>query len=223
MQVAVIPEREPEEVQAFAPVQFPGTTSKNQPPGTWTSRNGKGTSVRITVALLVCIHQLNHRLMNFNPERETSFLDLKQIKQIVDLMKRSSLTEFEMENEGFKLRIHRHDGSVPQYSLVPPMGSYPALQEAAPAAPPAASGPAEPAGHIIKSPMVGTFYSAPSPESANFVKSGDTVREDSIVCIIEAMKVMNEIKAEASGTIAEVLVQNGESVEFGQPLFRLRE
>ncbi len=140
-------------------------------------------------------------------------MDIKDIKQIVDLMKRSDLTEFEIEEEGLKLRICR-SGRVVVGNHTPAPAPVPA--------PVAAAAPAEVPGKVIKSPMVGTFYSAPSPESPPFVKAGDDVTEDSTVCIIEAMKVMNEIKAEISGKIAEVLVKNGQSVEFGQPLFRVK-
>lgn len=148
-------------------------------------------------------------------------MDLKEIKQIVDLMKRSSLTEFEIEEEGLKLRICRKSGETQTIIAAPSQAAVP------PPAPPAATPAEDPAkaadpAKLIKSPMVGTFYSSPSPDSAPFVTTGDSVTADSTVCILEAMKVMNEIKAETSGTIAEVLVQNGESVEYGQPLFRLK-
>ncbi len=151
-------------------------------------------------------------------------LDIKDIKQIVDLMKRSDLTEFEIEEEGLKLRICRNGRVVAENRAptpAPVAAPVPPPPVASAASAPAAA-PAEVTGQVIKSPMVGTFYAAASPESPPFVKSGDDVTEDSTVCIIEAMKVMNEIKAEVSGKIAEVLVKNGQSVEFGQPLFRLK-
>lgn len=138
-------------------------------------------------------------------------------------MKRSDLTEFSVEEEQFKLRIKRATETQAQPQVV----SYAAPAPAAPAAPaasapaPAAAPAAEDKSTYITSPMVGTFYSAPSPESPAFAKVGDSVKEDSVVCIIEAMKIMNEIQAEASGTIAEVLVENGQPIEFGQKLFRL--
>jgi acetyl-CoA carboxylase biotin carboxyl carrier protein len=148
-------------------------------------------------------------------------LDLKEIKQIVDLMKRAGLCEFEIEEKDFKLRLCR-ESTAPAVAMAPapamPM-AYPAPAPAAPAAPvPAREDPAK----IIKSPMVGTFYTAPSPDSPVFAKVGDRVGPDSVVCIIEAMKVMNEIKAEVSGEIAEICLNNGDSVEFGQPLFKLK-
>lgn len=150
-------------------------------------------------------------------------MDLKEIKQIVDLMKRSALTEFEIEEKDFKLRICRKNGDYQVVSAPAPVSTAPAAYPAEPAPTRAAPTPAPvDEGKLIKSPMVGTFYSAPNPDSPAFVKTGDSVDAESTVCIIEAMKVMNEIKAELSGTIAEVLVQNGESVEYGQPLFRIR-
>jgi acetyl-CoA carboxylase biotin carboxyl carrier protein len=147
-------------------------------------------------------------------------LDIKKIRQIVDIMKRAELSEFQLEEGDFKLRLQR-SYSAPAPASVPPVAAPP------PAAP-SASGAASPEskaadeGKLVTSPMVGTFYAAPSPESPPFVKPGDAVTEDTVVCILEAMKVMNEIKAEEKGTIAEVLVGNGDSVEYGQPLFRLR-
>lgn len=139
-------------------------------------------------------------------------------------MKRSDLTEFEIEEEGLKLRIAR---SAPQAE---PLIVQAAPQQSAPLAyaPPPPAAPQAPAekppaapGSLIKSPMVGTFYSASSPETPPFVKIGDAIEKGSTLCIIEAMKVMNEIQAETKGRIVEILVANGDSVEYGQPLFRL--
>lgn len=156
---------------------------------------------------------------------EEPSVDIKEIKQIVDIVKRAELTEFELEQEGLRLRISRANGDAAASSMPLYGGSMPPfpMPPAAPAAPAAAAeAPApEPTGRLIKSPMVGTFYAAPSPDAPPFVKTGDTVNDEAVVCIIEAMKVMNEIKAEISGKISEVLVQNGDSVEFGQPLFRV--
>ncbi len=152
-------------------------------------------------------------------------MDLKAIKQVVDLMKRSELSEFELEEEGFKLRLTRKNGDVaPQIIQAAAPAPVAAPATAAPtAAPAAAAAPVEEKGvEIVKSPMVGTFYSASSPESPAFVKVGDKVTADSIVCIIEAMKVMNEIQAEIGGTVTEVLIENGEAVEYGQPLFKVK-
>ncbi len=132
-------------------------------------------------------------------------------------MKKNSLSEFEMENEGFKIKLRRasgegktEEGQVQRY-----------LPPTAPAAAP--DPPTDPPTNPeIKSPMIGTFYSKPSPESESYVEVGDTITADTVVCIVEAMKVMNEIKAEMSGVIAEILIEDGRPVEFGQPLFRVR-
>jgi acetyl-CoA carboxylase biotin carboxyl carrier protein len=153
-------------------------------------------------------------------------LDLKAIKQVVELMKRSELSEFELEEEGFKLRLTRKGNEAPQVIQAVAAPAAQPLASAAPAAVPAAteSTPAEdPNLSTITSPMVGTFYSAASPESPSFVKVGQKTDADTAVCIIEAMKVMNEIQAELSGTIVECLVENGQAVEYGQPLFKVKK
>ena len=151
-------------------------------------------------------------------------LDIKLIKQVVDLMKRSDISEFEFEEDGFKLRLSSKGADGPQIIQAVPAGHTPApFPVATPAAGEAVAAPVEEKGiSIIKSPMVGTFYSAASPESPAFVKVGSKVSNDSVVCIIEAMKVMNEIQAEMSGTITELLVENGEAIEYGQPLFKIK-
>jgi len=123
-------------------------------------------------------------------------------------MKKSDLSEFEIQDQEFKLRIKR---DVP--GRVAPAG--------APAAAPAPAVP-DPSIKLVTSPMVGTYYATPSPENPPFVTVGSPIKADSVVCIIEAMKVMNEIQSEISGTVVECLVANGTSVEFGQPLFRVK-
>lgn len=141
-------------------------------------------------------------------------------------MKRSELSEFELEEEGFKLRLTRKGNEAPQVIQAVAAPAAQPLASAAPAAVPAAteSTPAEdPNLSTITSPMVGTFYSAASPESPSFVKVGQKTDADTVVCIIEAMKVMNEIQAELSGTIVECLVENGQAVEYGQPLFKVKK
>lgn len=155
-------------------------------------------------------------------------MDLEEIKQIIALMKRNELTEFELEREGGKIRIKRGpNGSAQSDTAVIPLPVQTAPVVVAPAAAPAAAvpAPAAPAADTteIKSPMVGTFYRAPSPEAAPFIEVGAVVNEETVVCIIEAMKVMNEIKAEVKGVITEVLMENAKAVEFGQPLFRVRK
>ncbi|MFZ1055698.1 MAG: acetyl-CoA carboxylase biotin carboxyl carrier protein [Opitutaceae bacterium] len=162
-------------------------------------------------------------------------MDLKQIKQIIDLMKRSELTEFAVEEEGFKLKIRRGLNGLPivssgkgsnppfvpaDYNSTPPMPVPAPL----PASMPASSVPTEEPGvTYVKSPMVGTFYRSPSPESKAFVDVGSKIEENTLVCIIEAMKIMNEIQAETKGTIVEILVENGQPVEYGQRLFKLKQ
>jgi len=156
-------------------------------------------------------------------------VDLKDIKAIIDLMRKNSLSEFELERQDYKIKLKRGvTGSVTQieepsgasYPMALPSAAAPGLAAAAPAAPPAT--PAAPALLEIKSPMIGTFYRAPSPESPDYVESGTEVTPETVVCLIEAMKVMNEIKAEAKGVVTHILVENAKPVEFGQPLFRIR-
>jgi acetyl-CoA carboxylase biotin carboxyl carrier protein len=152
-------------------------------------------------------------------------LDLKTIKQVVELMNSADLSEFELEEEGFKLRLCRKSSAttVVEYAHAP---HHPATIPAANSSA-AASKAAEPAVEdksisVIKSPMVGTFYRAASPDSQPFVDIGSKVSTESTVCIIEAMKVMNEIASEIKGVITEILVENGEPVEYGQPLFKIK-
>ena len=136
-------------------------------------------------------------------------------------MKKNSLSEFEMEKEGFKIKLRRASGegkSEEVQHYLPPVAPVPA--EAPVAVPASATEPAT--DPEIKSPMIGTFYRKPSPESESYVEVGDTVTADTVVCIVEAMKVMNEIKAEMSGVVTEILVEDSRPVEFGQPLFRVR-
>ena len=153
-------------------------------------------------------------------------MDLKDIKAIIDLMKKNSITEFELEEKDSKLRLKRGlnggsavvpqaDDSLPMISL--PVASAPMLTPAPAAAPVVNTGEID-----IKSPMIGTFYRSPSPEAGSYVEPGTEVNPDSVVCIIEAMKVMNEIKSEVKGVITQLLVENGKPVEFGQPLFKVR-
>jgi acetyl-CoA carboxylase biotin carboxyl carrier protein len=161
-------------------------------------------------------------------------LDLKQIKQIIDLMKRSELTEFAVEEEGFKLKIRRGPtglpvvstgrGSNPPFIPSESVSTPPMPVQAPGASMPGTQIPAEEPGiTYVKSPMVGTFYRSPSPESKPFADLGTKIEENSLVCIIEAMKIMNEIQAEIKGTVIEVLVENGQPVEYGQRLFKLKQ
>ena len=139
-------------------------------------------------------------------------MDFETIEKALKLMKEHKLTEITYEDkENFKLTL-KQGGEAPVAIAAPAAAPAPV----APAAAPTSSGP------VIESPIVGTFYAAPSPDSPTFVKVGDTVSEDTTLCIVEAMKVMNEIKAEVSGEITEILVEDGSPVEFGQPLFRYK-
>lgn len=147
-----------------------------------------------------------------------TFTDNKRVRDLIKLMADHGLTEIELVEDKAKIRLKR-DLFPTAVQTVPMHVASPAI----PVSPTAASNtaPAAPAENLpaIKSPMVGTFYGAANPESEQFVKVGSRVSKDSVVCIIEAMKVFNEIHAETSGTIAKVLVQNGQAVEFNQPLF----
>lgn len=149
-------------------------------------------------------------------------MDIKEIKALIDLMNKNGLTAFEMEKDGFRISLAKESGLVPSVAYSP----APVAPAPQPAAAPAAAAPAEtkavPAGKEIASPMVGTFYLAASPESPPFVTVGQEVTPDTVVCIIEAMKVMNEIKAEQAGVITEIAAENGQPVQFGQALFRLK-
>jgi len=148
-------------------------------------------------------------------------LDLKEIKELIALMRRNELTELEIETEGLRVKLKKGAEPVISHSYYAPQAG-PAAAPGAPA--PAASAAAAPkeTGREITSPMVGTFYSAATPEAGAFVEVGTEVNEETVVCIIEAMKVMNEIKAETRGVIAEIVAENGKPVQYGQPLFRLK-
>lgn len=155
-------------------------------------------------------------------------MDLKDIKAIIDLMKKNSISEFELERQEFKIKLKRsngghalEEGQAPIYVSGGPQIAMPTGQSQA--ALPTASAPAAASNEVdIKSPMVGTMYRAPSPEAANYVEVGTEVNPDTVVCIIEAMKVMNEIKAETRGVITQCLVENAKPIEFGQALFKIR-
>jgi acetyl-CoA carboxylase biotin carboxyl carrier protein len=153
-------------------------------------------------------------------------MDIKEIKAVIDLMRKNSLAEFEYEKDGTKIRIRRGPNGEPQifttsHPSAPALHSIPQPQSSqAPSTPPTTATPV--LLPSINSPMVGTFYAAPAPDSPDYVGVGTVVNAETIVCIIEAMKVMNEIKAELSGTITEILAETGKPVEFGKPLFRIR-
>jgi len=153
-------------------------------------------------------------------------MDLKEIKQILKMMDTHGLTEFTLEKEDEKLVLKRDlIGSAPQQIIQAPAPVAAVPVAAVPVAAPveAAAPPAEESNFItIESPMVGTFYTAASPDSEPYIQVGQSVGPDTTVCIVEAMKIMNEIKSEVSGTIEQVCVQNGQPVEFGQALFKVR-
>jgi acetyl-CoA carboxylase biotin carboxyl carrier protein len=155
-------------------------------------------------------------------------VDLKDIKAIIDLMKKNSISEFELERQDFKIRLKRGNalGAIPvQYDELPTSAApFPAAVISGGASANAMQAPPGGVSELeIKSPMIGTFYRAPSPESAPYVDIGSEVNPETVVCIIEAMKVMNEIKAEIKGVVTQVLVENAKPVEFGQPLFKIRQ
>jgi acetyl-CoA carboxylase biotin carboxyl carrier protein len=158
-------------------------------------------------------------------------LDLKEIKLIIDLMKKSDLTEFAVEEENFKLKIRRAGSTQQVVTTIPamtaasnnppsgPQLASPALTQISSAS---AADQDEPGITYIKSPMVGTFYTTASPENPAFIELNQQIEGSSVVCIIEAMKIMNEIQAETKGTILEILVESGQPVEYGQRLFKVR-
>ena len=148
-------------------------------------------------------------------------MDLKEIKELIALMRRNDLSVFKMEKEGFKITLKKGTDFQPVIATAAPVA--PAVAAPAGVAVSAADAPKDEASlREITSPMVGTFYGSASPESPAYVSVGQEVTEDTVVCIIEAMKVMNEIKAEVRGVIAEVVAENGKPVQYGQALFKVR-
>ncbi len=147
-------------------------------------------------------------------------MDLDLVRQVINLVEQANISELEVEQEGLRIVVKKHN--VTQLIQAPPQPVT--AQVPAQPQPEEAATPEEPPIdlHVITSPMVGTFYRAPSSEDEPFVKVGDTVNENTVVCILEAMKVMNELKAGTSGQITAILVENGQPVEYGQPLFHVR-
>ncbi|WP_343605466.1 acetyl-CoA carboxylase biotin carboxyl carrier protein [Roseateles sp.] len=152
-------------------------------------------------------------------------MDLRKLKTLIDLVSESNISELEITEADGKVRIVKSDGQpvvaampmmqAPQMVAAPVQAAAPVAAAAAPAAAPA---PAAETGHIVKSPMVGTFYRASSPNAKPFAEVGQQVKEGDPICIIEAMKIMNEIEADKTGTITKILIENGQPVEFGQSL-----
>ncbi|TLD72022.1 acetyl-CoA carboxylase biotin carboxyl carrier protein [Phragmitibacter flavus] len=172
-------------------------------------------------------------------QHEDQGLDLKEIRQIVDLMSKNDLSFFHLEHGSFKIKLRRGtdvEAAKDLLSKMPvtqgamaaapmmaaPIAAAPVAPAPVAAAPAAAAPEAASSGPTINSPMVGTFYRSPGPKEKVFINVGDTVDENTVVCIIEAMKVMNEIKAEARGTIARILVDDAKPVQYGQALFELK-
>jgi acetyl-CoA carboxylase biotin carboxyl carrier protein len=158
-------------------------------------------------------------------------LELKDIKELIALMRKNDLSVFKMEKDGFKITLKRGQDFQPIIAASTPVALPAGVSAALPVAPipEVAAAPAAPTSEPksenlkeIVSPMVGTFYASPAPEAPAYVSAGSTITEGAVVCIIEAMKVMNEIKSEISGTIVEVVAENGKSVQYGQVLFRVR-
>ena len=147
-------------------------------------------------------------------------MDLRKLKTLIDLVQNSGISELEISEGEEKIRIAKHLSAPPATTVMvaPPPAPVAAAAVGAPAAPAA---PAVPEGHVVKSPMVGTFYRSGTPGAPAFVEIGQAVKQGETLCIIEAMKLMNEIEADASGTVKAILVENGQPVEYGQPLFVL--
>lgn len=147
-------------------------------------------------------------------------MDLRKLKTLIDLVSESNVSELEITEAEGKVRIVKSGGNVVQQFVAAPMQAAAPVQAAHAAAPVAeAAAPAAVTGHQVKSPMVGSFYRAASPGAKAFVEVGDQVKEGDTICIIEAMKILNEIEADKSGTVTRILADNGQAVEYGQPLF----
>ena len=150
-------------------------------------------------------------------------MDLRKLKTLIDLVAESGVSELEVTEGEDKVRIVKNPAPIAaplqQVYAAAPAAAPAAPAPAAAAAPTAEAAPAEPTGHAVKSPMVGTFYRSPTPGADSFVKIGDTVKEGQTLCIIEAMKLLNEIESDKSGVVKEILCENGQGVEFGQALF----
>ena len=170
-------------------------------------------------------------------QKPAASVNLEELRELIGLLRDNGLAELELENEGFRVRLRRE--SAPAESShaaapVPPPAPAPEKAAEPAAAAPTPSGPAHPGTqattaaaqdqdlHIITSPIVGTFYRSPSPAAEAFVKIGSNVEQETVVCIIEAMKLMNEIQAETSGEVVKIYVENGQPVEYGQPLFGIQ-
>jgi acetyl-CoA carboxylase biotin carboxyl carrier protein len=152
-------------------------------------------------------------------------MDLRKLKTLIDLVSDSNVSELEITEAEGKVRIVKGGpAAAPQYQVMPPPAAPAAVAATAPAAASAAAepaAPAVPASHVVKSPMVGTFYRSASPGAKAFVEVGSAVKEGDTICIIEAMKILNEIEADKTGTVTNILCANGQAVEYGQPMFEI--
>ncbi len=153
----------------------------------------------------------------------------KEIKELIDFISHSNFVEFELEREGFKIKLVKADSraAAPMPAAAAPVpvphpGAVASVAPPAPVAVPAPAVAAKSALHEVKSPLVGTFYRSPSPEAAPFTEVGRTIKSGQVLCIVEAMKLMNEIDSDADGVVEEILVSNGQPVEYGEVLFRIR-
>ncbi|MBD3410916.1 MAG: acetyl-CoA carboxylase biotin carboxyl carrier protein [Ignavibacteriales bacterium] len=147
-------------------------------------------------------------------------MDLTQIRKLIKMVDESSIAEFVIEEEQTKIKIRKPGANQSAQAFVPPPPvALPSAPQGAPAEAPKAEEPAEEKGHVVGAPMVGTFYAAPAPDADPFVKVGDRVAVGQTLCIVEAMKLMNEIESDVNGVIKKVLVENAKPVEYGQPLF----
>jgi acetyl-CoA carboxylase biotin carboxyl carrier protein len=161
------------------------------------------------------------RLLDIFPG-DRSIMDMRKLKTLVDLVSESNISELEITEAEGKVRIVKGGYGVPTTMMMPaaqPMMAPAAAPATAEGAAPAAEAPPVQTGHVVKSPMVGTFYRSASPGSKAFVEIGSAVKEGDPICIVEAMKIMNEIEADMAGTVSKILVENGQAVEYGQPLF----
>ncbi|MEJ2801148.1 acetyl-CoA carboxylase biotin carboxyl carrier protein [Comamonadaceae bacterium PP-2] len=146
-------------------------------------------------------------------------MDLRKLKTLIDLVSESNVSELEITEAEGKVRIVKAGAQVVAAPLVAAPLAAPVAAAAVPAAASAVAAPAVETGHSVKSPMVGTFYRSSSPGAKPFVEIGDSIKEGDTICIIEAMKILNEIEADKTGTVTKILVENGQAVEYGQPLF----
>ncbi len=146
-------------------------------------------------------------------------MDLRKLKTLIDLVENSGIAELEISEGEERVRISRSSASAPRHSYAAPPAQAAAATAPYPAAPAEPAKAPEPEGHVVKSPMVGSFYRSPSPGAKAFVDVGQSVKLGETLCIIEAMKLLNEIEADKAGVIKAILVENGQPVEFGQPLF----